>query len=69
MRREHEAAQAEAYLAQADRRIAKHRRLMLVSPNLLTARMARDLVQVLTVLRSNVKRKRRHLHRDAGRVS
>jgi hypothetical protein len=56
-----ERAAAEVYIARADRRIAKERGLIDRSRNPETIAIAQELVEVLTILRDNVKHHRREL--------
>jgi hypothetical protein len=54
-------AAADAYIRQANRRIAKERALVDRTANPKTKATVRDLIEVLTILRSNVEDRQRSL--------
>ena len=61
-------AGAEVYVARANRRIGKARRLIGRSPNGETVATARELVEVLTTLLANVEYRHRQLQEKADAV-
>jgi hypothetical protein len=56
-----EIARADAYIAQTNRRIAKHHGLLRRSRDVQTIDITRDLLMVLAALRGNVENRRRWL--------
>jgi hypothetical protein len=56
-----EIARADAYIAQTNRRIAKHHGLIRRSRDVQTIAITRDLLMVLAALRGNVENRRRWL--------
>jgi hypothetical protein len=58
---------AEVYIARANRLIEKHRGLIGRSRNQQNVAAARDVVEVLTILRANVEHRYRRLQRNADR--
>jgi hypothetical protein len=68
MRLQQDIARADAYIAQTNRRIAKHHGLLKRSRNGQTMAVTRDLLTVLTAFRGNVEH-RRHSLQETERVA
>jgi hypothetical protein len=64
-----EIAGAEAYIARTSKRISKQRHLIVHSRNEQTVATARDLVEVLTALLTNVEHRHHRLQSEAERAA
>jgi hypothetical protein len=60
---------AEAYIARTSKRISKQRHLIVHSRNEQTVATARDLVEVLTALLTNVEHRHHRLQSEAERAA